>query len=223
MRIELWDSKLSTVSTVAVLGAILAGALHAAPAIAQFTSIGVAICSETTAVAAKACSEQAQANQNLSISMCDNLTHPAAATSCRKAAALQYLSDTQFCGQQVSARNKVCELIGQGAYDPPINPANFSTDISNPYLPMIPGTIFTYTVPNGLNILEVTSQTRVLMGVACLAVHDSFRSTAFRGKIRTITLPRTIRATFGTSARRPPSSTPAPACLQGSSGHGLPV
>ena len=52
-------------------------------------------------------------------------------------------------------------------------PANFSRDITNPLLPMLPGTVFTYSVPNGTNVVEVTRQTRAILGVPCVVVHDT--------------------------------------------------
>ncbi len=61
-------------------------------------------------------------------------------------------------------------------YDPLIDPAEFTTIINNTYLPLAPGTVFTY---EGLsedgperNIVVVTGQTKVVVGVTCVEVWD---------------------------------------------------
>jgi hypothetical protein len=62
------------------------------------------------------------------------------------------------------------------AYDPTIDPSEFSTTIDNPYLPWVPGTVFTYEGTSDgeaeTNVVTVTDQTRVIMGVTCVAVDD---------------------------------------------------
>ena len=61
-------------------------------------------------------------------------------------------------------------------YNPVIDPGEFTTIINNTYLPLIPGTIFTYegVSDEGLerNIVVVTSQTRIVIGVTCTQVWD---------------------------------------------------
>jgi len=58
-----------------------------------------------------------------------------------------------------------------------INPANFVTRIDNPYFPLQPGTTFIYEgqMPGGFERDEfaVTHNTRVILGVTCIEVHDS--------------------------------------------------
>lgn len=62
-------------------------------------------------------------------------------------------------------------------YNPAINPAEFTTTIDNPYYPLIPGTRFIYegVTPDGRehNVVEVTSETKTVMGVTTRVVHDS--------------------------------------------------
>jgi hypothetical protein len=65
-----------------------------------------------------------------------------------------------------------CEL-------PVFDSENFTnpTDIDNSYWSLIPGTIFTYKpVPNEENVvntIEVTSDTKTIMGVNCIVVYDT--------------------------------------------------
>lgn len=62
-------------------------------------------------------------------------------------------------------------------YAPTINPADFSTAIDNPYYPLKPGTrtIFEGNGPDGFErtVVEVTRDTRKVMGVDTVVVHDT--------------------------------------------------
>ena len=61
-------------------------------------------------------------------------------------------------------------------YRPKIDPADFTSAITNPYLPLTPGTTFVYEGTSEgkpeLNTVKVTSETRHILGVDCLIVHD---------------------------------------------------
>lgn len=58
-----------------------------------------------------------------------------------------------------------------------LDPSSFSDIIDNPYFPLIPGTIYTYTftTDEGVEekvVTEVTSETREILGISCIVVHD---------------------------------------------------
>jgi len=61
-------------------------------------------------------------------------------------------------------------------YNPQIVPADFSTGIDNSLYPLKPGTINVYTGKTSdgeeRNEVTVTSDTKVVMGVTCVVVHD---------------------------------------------------
>jgi hypothetical protein len=63
------------------------------------------------------------------------------------------------------------------SYAPVIDPGRFSTTIDNPYYPLVPGTRFIYegTTADGVerNVVEVTHDTKVVMGVSTRVVHDT--------------------------------------------------
>jgi hypothetical protein len=65
----------------------------------------------------------------------------------------------------------------QGHYNPPIDPANFTTKINNPFFPLKPGTVYTYRgstdAGDESETIEVTHSTRVLMGVTTVEVLDT--------------------------------------------------
>lgn len=61
-------------------------------------------------------------------------------------------------------------------YEPQIDPSKFSTTIDNPYLPLIPGTRIVYDADTAQGkqrtTTEVTRDTKVVMGVRTVVVHD---------------------------------------------------
>jgi hypothetical protein len=70
------------------------------------------------------------------------------------------------------------EEVSTAAYAPQIDPAEFTTEIDNPYLPFRPGTRWVYegTGDEGEAeriVVEVTSETRQVMGVECVVVRDT--------------------------------------------------
>jgi hypothetical protein len=66
-----------------------------------------------------------------------------------------------------------------GPYHPAIDPANFQSTIDNPYLPLVPGTIFKLVEKEGGetrdNLITVTNDTKQIMGVTCVVVRDEVR------------------------------------------------
>jgi hypothetical protein len=65
----------------------------------------------------------------------------------------------------------------QPDYSPSIDPAGFTTAVDNPYFPLRPGARWVYEghVDEGVErtVVEVTDETRVVMGVTCVVVHDT--------------------------------------------------
>jgi hypothetical protein len=62
-------------------------------------------------------------------------------------------------------------------YAPQIDPADFTTEITNPLFPLRPGTTWVYEGPDDAGDIErkevvVTPETRQVMGVTCVVVHD---------------------------------------------------
>jgi len=62
---------------------------------------------------------------------------------------------------------------GSRPYRPSIDPADFTTTIDNPFMPLVPGTRFVFSSSNGEHIeVNVTADTRAVMGVDTVVVHD---------------------------------------------------
>jgi len=65
---------------------------------------------------------------------------------------------------------------GKKAYNPVIRPRDFTTEIDNKFMPLVPGTTFVYEgeTADGFetNEVQVTDQTKTIMGVTCVVVWD---------------------------------------------------
>ena len=70
------------------------------------------------------------------------------------------------------ASHNPAEVVEGEAYHPAIVPADFTTKITNPYMPLEPGTALTYEGAGELNVFNVTDRTREVMGVTTVVVRD---------------------------------------------------
>ncbi|MEO5989016.1 MAG: hypothetical protein ABIU54_03305 [Candidatus Eisenbacteria bacterium] len=64
----------------------------------------------------------------------------------------------------------------KSVYAPRIEPANFQSGVDHPYFPLKPGTKLRYVEKEGSEVRDnrvaVTSETKTIMGVECVVVHD---------------------------------------------------
>ncbi len=136
-------------------------------------------CDIASNAAIRACKTSAQSERSLAYGKCANVTDVVARAACNRAAAAAARDAFGTCADQAAFREAACDRLGDGRYDPVIDPANFSTVIDNPYFPLVPGTTFIYEGPTsaGLNHteFEVTRNTRVIDGVTCVEIHDTVR------------------------------------------------
>jgi hypothetical protein len=157
----------SATAAILVLSAF-DGVATAAP-----TSSTTPPCAMSTQFADQACRLAGQADQALADGMCVNLTDAAAQKQCFNSAKAVLSKSDQACALQLASRNKICQAVGFGPYDPQIDPSAFGRPITNPLLPMIPGTTFTYRVPGGVNTVAVLHATARIDGVDCVEVEDN--------------------------------------------------
>jgi hypothetical protein len=134
-------------------------------------------CKDIAKDTSKACQNSASESYWLAIARCDNAPGQDKKGACPKAAAKDQKDAKGECKDQLDARLDICKQLGGGKYSPPIVPADFSTTIDNPLFPLKPGTTFHYEGDTAsgheIDTFEVTHDTRTLMGVTCVAVHDS--------------------------------------------------
>lgn len=74
---------------------------------------------------------------------------------------------------------------GKEPYQPIIDPSNFSAVVNHPYYPLAPGTTMIFRETDGIETREraitVTRDTKMVMGVKCVVVHDV---VALRGEVQ---------------------------------------
>jgi len=133
------------------------------------------ICGKTAADALAGCQTSAQSDHQINLGKCANITDPATRKACEKQAASDLADALQTCQGGFQVRQEACQRLGPAAYDPVIDPTNFTTVIDNRYFPLTPGTTYVYeTKATGeKDTFEVTHNTRVIDGVTCVEVHDS--------------------------------------------------
>ena len=170
LQITRRSSSMNWSTAVAVGAGLLLGGARVASASDQD-------CEEVAQSQLKACQSSALETYWIAIARCDNDAAEDAQGLCPKAASEELKAERADCDDQLDGRQQICDQLGGGKYDPAINPANFSTNITNPYFPLKPGTTFVYEgdTADGREHVEVqvTRKTRTLLGVKCVEVRDT--------------------------------------------------
>ncbi len=140
---------------------------------------GAGLCTSTALAAARACRHDAEDNYWITIGNCRNLSDPDARKACQIEARAARKEALDECGAQLEARFGVCGLLGEAPYDPTIAPSMFvdPTQIGksvqpNPYFPLVAGTAFVFRSESEIDTVTITHETRDILGVTCLTVHD---------------------------------------------------
>lgn len=133
-------------------------------------------CKKQAYAALKSCEKAALADYWLQRGKCENLASAAQRAQCFSAALDELDEAEELCDDQYAERVEVCMDLGGGFYRPMLDPQDFGGAIDNPYLPMIPGTTFTYekVTDEGLETTEIviTHETKEILGIECVVVHD---------------------------------------------------
>jgi len=134
------------------------------------------VCQVTSQAGLNSCKNSAQGDYANALGVCANITDSQSQQACVQRAKSDLQSAESSCQDQFTERNHICQKLGGGAYDPVIDPANFSTTINNPLFPMKPGTTYIYEGPTSQgfirNTVEVTANTKLIDGVTTIEVHD---------------------------------------------------
>jgi hypothetical protein len=160
-------------AVVSAAGVLLLLNLSRSAVIAQ----GFDACAKTSEQTKRSCLDAAQSTYVNALAKCTNLSDPSARRACQDQALADLQDAQQTCQAGFVVRQTACDNFGPAPYDPVIDPANFVARIDNPYFPLQPGTTFIYEgqMPDGFERDEfaVTHNTRVILGVTCVEVHDS--------------------------------------------------
>jgi hypothetical protein len=85
-----------------------------------------------------------------------------------------------FFGLLFSCKKDDIDRAKDEFYIPIINPGNFVSSVTNPFMPFVPGTKYTYQVQtdegNEVTEITVTSDTLKIIGVKCIVVIDVLKN-----------------------------------------------
>jgi len=145
-------------------------------------------CTKTSWAAFKASRHESKDDFWIAIGNCNNLSDPDERRECRQEAKEELFSAKEDRRDQLDARLEICEELGEGPYDPVINPDDFvdfeeivegeETLAPNRYFPLVPGTTWEYLAIDDSGtaveriLVEVLDDTKEILGVNCIIVRD---------------------------------------------------
>lgn len=150
------------------------------PALAQGDNdAGPGICSRTANAAFEACQHEIRDDYWITIGNCNNLSDAGTQAECKEEAESALKEGNVQCREQREGRLDICEVLGEAAYDPKINPAMFvdpakigKTVAPNPYFPLIRGRTWIYKGGTETITVKVTEDIKMILGIRCAVIHD---------------------------------------------------
>jgi len=135
------------------------------------------VCSQTARSGLAACNSDTRDNFFTTWGDCLNLTDEAERSACFADARDTKEEEKGDCRDQFEARVDLCNRLGEEAYDPSFDPADFDNDFSNltnpnPYYPLGIGHVWNYEGGGETDVVEVRDATKLIEGVTCIVVHD---------------------------------------------------
>jgi hypothetical protein len=91
------------------------------------TAVAGNACLRTAADVFASCKSGAQSDYQVAMGKCVNITDPAAQKACEKQATSDLADALETCQAGLQVRQEACQRLGPAAYDPVIDPANFTT------------------------------------------------------------------------------------------------
>jgi hypothetical protein len=130
-------------------------------------------CTNTAKAGFKACEADVEDAMFIGTALCFNTT----AKDCNSAVLASQEDAMQECDEQLEARLLVCKALGEAAYDPNMNPANFMSKAEiiaspNKFFPLKPGNMWVYKSGSDTNTVSVTDVTRTILGITAIEVSD---------------------------------------------------
>lgn len=134
-------------------------------------------CSQTARTLFNACKAEVKDDSFKKEAICINISNKEQRKECFKELEEARQEGNQLCRQQRDGRLDACKSLGEGRYDPEINPALFDNDFTNltnpnPFFPLTIGIRWEFAGGNELNTVEVLNQTKLIAGVRCIVVND---------------------------------------------------
>jgi len=136
-------------------------------------------CTNTANAAIKACRNEAKDDFWIAIGNCNNLSGPDEREECKEEADAALGEAREECRDQLDARLEICDALGEGPYDPQVNPADFVDPAEigngvapNQFFPLVRGRTWVYEGGTETITVTVTGDTREILGVTVAVVHD---------------------------------------------------
>lgn len=135
------------------------------------------VCTRTANKVRQACAKEVRADFAVAVANCLNSNFTSQdIQACKQEAREERVDGNEECGDIREAYGEVCDAIGEGAYDPRIDPNDFVAGISNPFFAMDPNVTYIYEgqTSDGFEHIEVslTGNTKEILGVTCTEVYD---------------------------------------------------
>lgn len=146
------------------------------------------VCSTTAKLALKACRAEARDDLLIAAANCINVSDRDDRRVCKREVREEKSDFLELCAEQFHARLEVCDLVGEGPYDPDFDPGNFELG-GNKYFPLTVGNEWKYvseftdeddeevTETITVRVLEDENNpgnfaSKDIDGVTCLVVND---------------------------------------------------
>jgi len=140
---------------------------------------GAPFCRQAAYAALIACQAEVQDDFWIAVAGCVNVSERAERRTCDAEAKEDRRDAKEECGEQLDARRDLCDLLGEGRYDPEFDPVDFvdpddigGTVAPNPYFPLVVGARWVYQGGDETVTVTVTDKTKLIAGVTCRVVTD---------------------------------------------------
>lgn len=117
------------------------------------------VCSTTAKLALKACRAEVSDDLLIASAICLNRSDRDERRDCEQTAREENSEFLELCMEQFHARMEVCDLVGEGPYDPDFDPEKFDFDQGgNPWFPLALDNRWVYEseVEDGTDTITVT-------------------------------------------------------------------
>ncbi len=134
-------------------------------------------CTATARLLSTACGYEAKDDLYVAKAKCINLSDARERGQCLLEARQTRSEASMACRRQLEWRRAACTVLGEARYDPPFEPRLFDSDFRalsnpNPYFPLGIGQRWEFLGGGERNVLEVTSETKLIEGVTCIVLRD---------------------------------------------------
>ncbi len=153
-------------------------ALAAGVAFASHASAGgkEKFCTDTARTLYAACKAGVDDDALVAKAVCMNVSDAEQRDACIGQARADRADAKELCADQRTTRLGACKVLGEGRYDPVIDPAAFDDPKAptnpNPYFPITVLDRWEYRAGNEVDVVEIVNETKLIDGVHCIVARD---------------------------------------------------